>query len=433
MPSSDASELGDELAFLGRVVTVSRQQHHRALYFQRLRLAHRRMVEAHTCCKPSGLAPIGGAEAAVAAIERALHALPAPFALLRHQLAMTYFMPFALTCLASIGRAATLLAQLHAQVSTRATGRILRQNPEPPLLLALARKSDATTDLLVREFVAVAASPPAELPACRLGLREFVAAATLLPVELPACPPSASAVPAVAPPPQATGAPTAPTAPPAPIAPTAPTALGVGHDDDEDVGEALEWSLDHVGAVHSEAALSSMVVVHALDEALGAVHAFGAVHSEAPAATIAVLSATRLVEAVEAAAAEQAQDVAEMRAVEEPHAAHKASSLEAGDASASPFAPLLEDDTSDGVDEPLASHTSGEAAAGEVGGEAAGEVSGAGVPTPGEEQTARRAAHHPALDRRRKRRRSGEFARSPYRDLLARGSLLQQHMFNWFF
>ena len=369
------------------------------------------MVEAHTCCKPSGLAPIGGAEAAVAAIERALHALPAPFALLRHQLAMTYFMPFALTCLASIGRAATLLAQLHAQVSTRATGRILRQNPEPPLLLALARKSDATTDLLVREFVAVAASPPAELPACRLGLREFVAAATWLPVELPACPPSASAVPAVAPPPQATGAPTAPTAPPAPIAPTAPTALGIGHDDDEDVGEALEWSLDHVGAVH----------------------ALGAVHSEAPAATIAVLSATRLVEAVEAAAAEQAQDVAEMRAVEEPHAAHKASSLEAGDASASPFAPLLEDDTSDGVDEPLASHTSGEAAAGEVGGEAAGEVSGAGVPTPGEEQTARRAAHHPALDRRRKRRRSGEFARSPYRDLLARGSLLQQHMFNWFF
>ena len=403
MPFSDASELGDELAFLGRVVTVSRQQHHRALYFQRLRLAHRRMVEAHACCKPSGLAPIGGAEAAVAAIERALHALPAPFALLRHQLAMTYFMPFALTCLASIGRAATLLAQLHAQVSTRATGLILRQNPEPPLLLALARKSDATTDLLVREFVAVAASPPAELPACRLGLREFVAAATLLPVELPAFLPSASAVPAVEPPPQATGAPTAPTAPPAPIAPTAPTALGIGHDDDEDVGEALEWSLDHEGAVHSEA----------------------------PAASIAVLSATLLVEAVEAAAAEQAQDVAEIRAVEEPHAAHKASSLEAGDASASPFAPL-EDDTSDEADELLASHTSGEAAAGEVGGEAAGEVSGAGVPTPGEEQTARRAAHHPALDRRRKRRRSGEFARSPYRDLLARGSLLQQHMFNWF-
>ena len=244
MPSSDASELGDELAFLGRVVTVSRQQHHRALYFQRLRLAHRRMVEAHACCKPSGLAPIGGAEAAVAAIERALHALPAPFALLRHQLAMTYFMPFALTCLASIGRAATLLAQLHAQVSTRATGLILRQNPEPPLLLALARKSDATTNLLVREFVAVAASPPAELPACRLGLREFVAAATLLPVELPSCRPSATAVPAVAPPAQATGAPTAPPAPIAPIAPTAPTALGIGRDDDDDVGEALEWSLD---------------------------------------------------------------------------------------------------------------------------------------------------------------------------------------------
>jgi len=77
MPSSDASELGDELAFLGRVVTVSRQQHHRALYFQRLRLAHRRMVEAHTCCKPSGLAPIGGAEAAVAAIERATTSLRA--------------------------------------------------------------------------------------------------------------------------------------------------------------------------------------------------------------------------------------------------------------------------------------------------------------------------------------------------------------------
>ena len=46
-----------------------------------------------------------------AAIERALDAIPPPWLKLRHLLAQTYFMPFALTCIALLSRVRQLITK----------------------------------------------------------------------------------------------------------------------------------------------------------------------------------------------------------------------------------------------------------------------------------------------------------------------------------
>ena len=147
MATELARELGRELELLARVVSASRQQHHRAGYYQRLRGAQKRLCEAHTCCGPLALSSTQGPEAAIASIERALHALPAPWMRLRHLLAQTFFMPFSLTCLAVLSRSASLLAQLHTMLLPRSAAVKRGAAPTfaaslPPLLLALARSNE---------------------------------------------------------------------------------------------------------------------------------------------------------------------------------------------------------------------------------------------------------------------------------------------------
>ena len=81
--------LASELALLTRILRVSRLQHGRALYYHRLRDAHKRLTAALACCAPTLLAASDGKATAHACIERALDAIPSPWRKLRHLLAQT--------------------------------------------------------------------------------------------------------------------------------------------------------------------------------------------------------------------------------------------------------------------------------------------------------------------------------------------------------
>ena len=132
-------QLGRELDLLLRVVDASRLQHRRALYFHRLCEAQKRMTHAHKQCGALQIhSPAAGVKPALAAIERALDALPDPLTKFRNLLAQTYFMPLALTCLAILSRSALLLARLHA-ILLASQGSIERTaaTPMPVALLAL--------------------------------------------------------------------------------------------------------------------------------------------------------------------------------------------------------------------------------------------------------------------------------------------------------
>ena len=116
-----AAGVGTEEALLGRILRVSRLQHGRAPYYHRLRDLHKRLQAVLRCCTVTALAASGSTAMAHAAIERALDAIPPPWLKLRHLLAQTYFMPFALAGLALLSRTATLLADMHSSLGS--TGR----------------------------------------------------------------------------------------------------------------------------------------------------------------------------------------------------------------------------------------------------------------------------------------------------------------------
>ena len=92
--------LRSEHALLARILKAHKLQHGRAPYYHQLRGALKRLVAADESCAPAAIELADGPAAACVAIERALNSIPAPWLKLRHLLAQTYFMPFALAGLA---------------------------------------------------------------------------------------------------------------------------------------------------------------------------------------------------------------------------------------------------------------------------------------------------------------------------------------------
>ena len=136
----DVTSLTAECELLGRILRVSQLQHGRAIYYQRLQGAQKRFLAAIGSCADSAVTRTDGPLAACKAVERALEAIPSAWAKLQHLLAQTYFMPFALACIALLSRVATLLASIHRALDTDPTSEI-----ELPLLLTLtgARRNRA--------------------------------------------------------------------------------------------------------------------------------------------------------------------------------------------------------------------------------------------------------------------------------------------------
>lgn len=161
-----------EYELLQRILRVSRLQHGRALYYHRLSAVRKALGAALDCCSESSLATTGGSAVALAAIERVLHAIPAPWLRLRHLMAQTYFMTFALSCLALLSRAASLLAEMHAELGGHASEPMEAAGVAGylPSLLALARPHGSSAAVLSQIFgganagggvaVASAARPP---------------------------------------------------------------------------------------------------------------------------------------------------------------------------------------------------------------------------------------------------------------------------------
>jgi hypothetical protein len=148
-------ELASELELLERILRVSRLQHGRALYYHRLRHVQKRLAAAVSCCRPPELAQNGGKAAACTAAEVALDAIPSPWTRLRHLMAQTYFMTFALTCMALLSRAATLLARIHADLGGGNGGASACEGVglmAQPRLLALARPRATPSAFLGRVF-----------------------------------------------------------------------------------------------------------------------------------------------------------------------------------------------------------------------------------------------------------------------------------------
>ena len=110
----DATALTAELELLDRILRVSQLQHGRALYYHRLRGARKQLAAALSRCAETPLAAKDGPKAACAAITCALDAIPPAWSKLRQILAQTYFMPFALSCMAILARSAKLLSHVHA-------------------------------------------------------------------------------------------------------------------------------------------------------------------------------------------------------------------------------------------------------------------------------------------------------------------------------
>ena len=146
------ADLRGELDILERILAAARQQHGRAAYFQYLRGAHKRMSKAHARVQASSAACSSEKQSAITAIERALHSIPPPYVRLRHLLAQTYFMPLALASLALLARSATLLTQLHANLSPIRNTASDATAVLPPTLLELAHSSQMSDDLLDRAF-----------------------------------------------------------------------------------------------------------------------------------------------------------------------------------------------------------------------------------------------------------------------------------------
>ena len=149
--------LRSEHALLARILKAHKLQHGRAPYYHQLRGALKRLVAADERCAPAAIELADGPAAACVAIERALNAIPGPWLKLRHLLAQTYFMPFALAGLAVLSRSATLLASLHSSLggARKATA---------PLLLALAQpleKTDAVLDKIFGDVDGGESPPPA--------------------------------------------------------------------------------------------------------------------------------------------------------------------------------------------------------------------------------------------------------------------------------
>jgi hypothetical protein len=157
------AELGKELELLKRVVGVSRQQHRRGIYYQRLRGATNRILAAHARCSPTAIVSPGGGLHGLAAIEDALNAVPAAWTPLRQLLVQTYFMPFALTCLALLSRSATVLAKLHAK--------LLVENPSHP-------RGAAAADSVVTRLLELGPAPPARGEALERVFRQGPAGTT---------------------------------------------------------------------------------------------------------------------------------------------------------------------------------------------------------------------------------------------------------------
>ena len=88
-----------------------------------------------------------GPAAACTAIEAALDAIPPAWLKLRHLLSQTYFMPFSLACLASLSRAASLLARVHGSLGAKSDARrrvrLLELAPSP-------QQPEAVQDLRLR-------------------------------------------------------------------------------------------------------------------------------------------------------------------------------------------------------------------------------------------------------------------------------------------
>ena len=153
------SSLSDALRLCERIVRVSQLQHHRALYFKRLRDVEKRL-------RASIVALAGGDDqSTLEALEAALRSVDPAWLAFRHLLAQTYFMPLALVCVALLSRCATLLAEAHASVSRRCAGSE-RRRPQrnPPRLLALAPPPPgATADAALERLFGgtPAATPPA--------------------------------------------------------------------------------------------------------------------------------------------------------------------------------------------------------------------------------------------------------------------------------
>lgn len=108
MPDAVRSALAGELYICDRIVRVSQVQHRRTLYFHRLRDVQKRLrASLLAAARPSS-------EVALKVIERALGSIDSAWLSFRHLLAQTYFMPLAITSLALLARAASLLVQLHS-------------------------------------------------------------------------------------------------------------------------------------------------------------------------------------------------------------------------------------------------------------------------------------------------------------------------------
>jgi hypothetical protein len=168
--------LADESALLARVLRVSRLQHGRALYYQRLSCAHKRLLDALACCTPAALEATRGPAAARAAVERALDAIPSPWHKLRHLLSQTYFMTFALACLSLLSRASSLLARVHGSLGGTGAASSARR----PVLLELAphARTEAVLDKLFADGAAEVRATPTPAPAAHTPTEHATDAAT---------------------------------------------------------------------------------------------------------------------------------------------------------------------------------------------------------------------------------------------------------------
>lgn len=107
------AELAKERAIFALLLRSSRRQHGKTVYFRKLDIAHRHL--ARTCASCVAESAQEPSAQQVEAFDRVQELLRAAFCEIESLLAQSYFMPFALTALASIARLATLSA--HAAIS----------------------------------------------------------------------------------------------------------------------------------------------------------------------------------------------------------------------------------------------------------------------------------------------------------------------------
>ncbi|KAG8468500.1 hypothetical protein KFE25_013583 [Diacronema lutheri] len=103
--------LATERAIYELLLKSSKRQHGRTLYFRKLDIAARHLARAHEVCDGRATVP---ARSQVASFNRVQQLLRAAFCEVEALLAQSYFMPFAITALASTARLATLSAHAAA-------------------------------------------------------------------------------------------------------------------------------------------------------------------------------------------------------------------------------------------------------------------------------------------------------------------------------